>query len=265
MNLSGPRGADDINLDEFERRLRAAGAQAAGVEDPLSELARLLESSRFGTTDEAPPVETAAGRANPVEAVRSAPPVDLEALRSSIEDPDEDFIPADSEDDRDARAVFEEPMRPSADNLEGGASPTAPRPRPWRLRAAVLALAGIGMIGAVVALKGRLPGAPKNPPFIAAAQGPTKVQPPSDQTVASANDTGASLLKDNSNPNTTKVVNSEEQPVDLSAQGSIASPPAATASSQAGGAGGSLDGPERRHAACGAGPRSPPAVGLAIP
>ena len=36
-----------------------------------------------------------------------------------------------------------------------------------------------------------MPGLPKQPPFIAAAQGPTKVQPPSDETVASANDAGA--------------------------------------------------------------------------
>ena len=36
MNVSGSRAADDINLDEFERRLRAAGAQQASVEDPLA-------------------------------------------------------------------------------------------------------------------------------------------------------------------------------------------------------------------------------------
>ena len=43
MNVSGSRAADDINLEEFERRLRAAGAQQANVEDPLQELARLVE------------------------------------------------------------------------------------------------------------------------------------------------------------------------------------------------------------------------------
>ena len=43
MGVSGSRAADDINLEEFERRLRAAGAQQAGVEDPLAELARIVE------------------------------------------------------------------------------------------------------------------------------------------------------------------------------------------------------------------------------
>ncbi len=47
------------------------------------------------------------------------------------------------------------------------------------------------MIGAVFALRGGLPGMPKTPPFIAAAQGPTKVQPPSDATVSTPSDAGA--------------------------------------------------------------------------
>ncbi len=46
MSVSGSRAAVEINLDEFERRLRAAGAQPAGLEDPLFELARLVEASR---------------------------------------------------------------------------------------------------------------------------------------------------------------------------------------------------------------------------
>ena len=85
------------------------------------------------------------------------------------------------------------------------------------------------MIGAVFALKGRVPGLPKDPPFIAAAQGPTKVQPPSDETVTASNDPGVSVLKDNAKPGSVKIVNSEEQPVDLSAQASPDNPPPAPA------------------------------------
>ncbi len=51
------------------------------------------------------------------------------------------------------------------------------------------------MIGAVFALRGGVPGLPKQPPFIAAAQGPTKVQPPSEDTVGTANEPGANLLE----------------------------------------------------------------------
>ncbi len=92
------------------------------------------------------------------------------------------------------------------------------------------------MIGAVFALKGRLPGMPKAPPFIAAAQGPTKVQPPSDATVSTPNDAGASLLKDNTQVGRVTVVNNEEQPVDLHAQTAASSSPAPAAASDSSGA-----------------------------
>src|SRR6202020_1032279 len=74
-----------------------------------------------------------------------------------------------------------------------------------------------------------VPGLQKDPPFIAAAQGPTKVAPPSDQTVSTSSDAGATLLHDNGKPAAVKVVNSEEQPVDLNAQGSANNPPPASA------------------------------------
>ncbi len=48
MSASGSRVTDEINLDEFERRLRAAGAQQARAEDPLAELSRLVEFSHMG-------------------------------------------------------------------------------------------------------------------------------------------------------------------------------------------------------------------------
>jgi SPOR domain len=85
------------------------------------------------------------------------------------------------------------------------------------------------MIGGVFALRGGVPGLKKDAPFIAAAQGPTKVAPPSDQTVTTSSDAGATLLHDNGKPAAVKVVNSEEQPVDLNAQGSANNPPPASA------------------------------------
>ena len=86
------------------------------------------------------------------------------------------------------------------------------------------------MIGAVFALKGGAPGFKKDPPFIAAAQGPTKVAPPSDQSAAASTDAGASLLNNTVKPGAVKLVNSEEQPVDLSAQASLANPSPASPS-----------------------------------
>ena len=74
----------------------------------------------------------------------------------------------------------------------------------------------------------------KDAPFIAAAQGPTKVAPPSDQTDTTSSDPGATLLHDNGKPAAVKVVNSEEQPVDLNAQAAANNPSAsATANASA--------------------------------
>ena len=99
----------------------------------------------------------------------------------------------------------------------------------WKIAVSALALAGVAMIGAVFALRGGVPGLKKDAPFIAAAQGPTKVAPPSDQTVTTSSDAGATLLHDTGKPGPVKVVNSEEQPVDLNAQASVNNPPPASA------------------------------------
>jgi len=223
MNVSGSRATDDINLDEYERRLRAAGGQQASAEDPLVELAHLVESSRFGFSDRATSAEPVAEPAKAHE--ESAGPIEVEELRPSIDEA-EDLVPAASEADRDARQDYEFDAHRSHNAAEQAA---AVRPKAWKLKVSALALAGVAMIGAVLALRGGVPGLPKQPPFIAAAQGPTKVQPPSDDTVTASSDAGASLLKDNAKPGSVKVVSSEEQPVDLSAQGSLGNPAPAAA------------------------------------
>ena len=219
MGASGSRVTDEINLDEFERRLRAAGAQQARAEDPLAELSRLVEFSHLGIG------ETPARRAAEPPAVRAEPLIESEALRSTLDEEVEEIAPGASEADRAARQDYEFDVHRS-----GGAAAAEPdeerRPMHWKIAVSALALAGVAMIGAVFALKGGVPGLPKQPPFIAAAQGPTKVAPPSDQTVTTSSD-GGSLLKDSAKPGPIKVVNSEEQPVDLSAQTSAGNPPAA--------------------------------------
>ena len=221
MSVPGSRAADDINLEEFERRLRAAGAQQANVEDPLQELARLVESSYAGSSNgetSARPVSEADKRGG-----ESAKWIEADALRPGIGATDH-LVPPASEADQAARQDYEfdasHDAHPAAEAAEA-------RPRRWKLAVSALALAGVAMIGAVFALKGRVPGMPKDPPFIAAAQGPTKVQPPSDQTVTASNDPGVSVLKDSGKPATVKILNSEEQPVDLSAQAPAENPPAA--------------------------------------
>jgi hypothetical protein len=221
MSASGSRANDEINLDEFERRLRAAGAQQARAEDPLAELSRLVEFSHFGISNGG----TSARRAveSKSTGAQSAPPIENAALRPAIDEEMEEVVPGASEADREARQDYEFDAHGSPGASVAEAAEER-RPMRWKLAVSGLALAGVAMIGAVFALKGGAPGLTKVPPFIAAAQGPTKVAPPSDQTAAESNDAGSSLLKDNAKPGPVKVVNSEEQPVDLNAQATLSNP-----------------------------------------
>ncbi len=223
MSASGSRVTDEINLDEFERRLRAAGAQQSQVEDPLAELSRLVEFSHMGIANGETPArrvaEPAVARAEPLKSVETA------ALRPTLDDEVEELAPGASEADRAARRDYEFDAHHS-DGASGADPGEERRPMRWKIAVSALALAGVAMIGAVFVLKGGVPGLKKDAPFIAAAQGPTKVAPPSDQTVTTSSDAGATLLHDNGKPGPVKVVNSEEQPVDLNAQASVNTPSA---------------------------------------
>ena len=223
MSVSGSRGADDINLEEFERRLRAAGAQQARAEDPLSELARLVEFSHMGIANGAAPARRGAGAGAGIARAEAPTALERGALRPALEEEVEELAPGASEAEREARQDYEFDPHHS----DGAFAAEERRPRRLKLVASALAVAGVAMIGAVFALKSGVPGLKKDPPFIAAAQGPTKVAPPSDETATASSDAGGSLLKDNAKPASVKVVNSEEQPVDLSAQTSLSNPPPA--------------------------------------
>ena len=230
MSASQSRVTDEINLDEFERRLRAAGAQQAQVEDPLAELSRLVEFSHMGIANGETPARPAAA-----PAARAKPPtsIETEPLRPTLDDDVEGLAPGGSEEDRAARRDYEFDAHHS-DRASIADPGEERRPTRWKIAVSALALAGVAMIGAVFALRHGAPGFSKDPPFIAAAQGPTKVAPPSDQTVSTSSDAGASLLHDNGKPSAVKVVNSEEQPVDLNAQASVNSPPSANSPAPAG-------------------------------
>ena len=226
MSASGSRAMDEINLDEFERRLRAAGAQQSQAEDPLAELSRLVEFSHMGIANG----ETAPARRAAEPAVRAAPSTSIEpgTLRPTLDDEVEELAPGASEADRAARRDYEFDARHS-DSASAADPGEERRPMRWKIAVSALALAGVAMIGAVFALRHGGAGFSKDAPFIAAAQGQTKVAPPSDETVTTSSDAGATLLHDTGKPAAVKVVNSEEQPVDLNAQASVNNPPPASA------------------------------------
>src|ERR1700684_2505225 len=230
MSISGSRAVDEINLDEFERRLRAAGAQQAQAEDPLAELSRLDEFSHMGISNG----DTPARRAPEAPAMRAAPWTSIEpaARRPTLDDEVKDLAPGASEADRAARRYYEFDARHS-DSASAADPGEERRPMRWKIAVSALALAGVAMIGGVFALRGGGPRLEKDAPFIAAAQGPTKVAPPSDQTVTTSSDAGATLLHDNGKPGSVKVVNPEEQPVALNAQAAANNPAAPAAQGSA--------------------------------
>jgi hypothetical protein len=236
MNGPAPKIVPQVNLDEFERRLRAAGAPAGAQEDPLDELARLVGLDG-GAAKPTPDPTPAASPPAPPPPTR-LPHIDEQnhdmsgfdrLLRIDFGDPrpeGQGAPPHDSHDDE-ATAQHDQPTAevvateaaPDQAAQWAADSPLPPR-RSGRAKLAVGVLVGLGAAGLVGtwAVKGA-PGLPKTPPMILAVDGPTKVQPPSQETVASPNDSVSMLLKDQTNkPAPVKLVSNEEQPVDLRQQ-----------------------------------------------
>ena len=218
---SNARIVPEINLDEFERRLRSAGAPQEGMEDPLAELTRLVDMiSRDNDNErkaaEAPPIVTGPpsldfGAREFDNAPPPPPPLLPRAPQMEYEPP----VYAEPE-------LEPQPFELSDDERAGllaaatEAQAPAGQARAWYFKTAGLVIVGVALFGGAAVLKFGLPRAvSKTPPFIAAAQGPTKIQPPSDATVQSASDAGALLTKDSTSSAPVKVVSTAEEPVDL--------------------------------------------------
>src|SRR5271168_5645 len=75
MSGAKSKAISEVNLEEFERRLRAAGAPQAGVEDPLSELTRLVNTIAAERPKSEKVVDIASARMPKTEPFPSAPPV----------------------------------------------------------------------------------------------------------------------------------------------------------------------------------------------
>jgi hypothetical protein len=228
MSGTTPKTVPEINLDEFERRLRAAGAPSTGVEDPLAELTRLVNAVHSDARRAARP-----GRADPQEASpepadepEMAPlPAFVAPLRSS-------FPQAAPDAEHDDQIEFDETSEapPLAAPIDALREPPR-RSSGWTFKIVGLSVLGFALLVGAIAIKnGRVPGLAKAPPFIAADDAPTKVQPPNAATVQSNGDIAALLMKDSATPTPVKMVNNEEQPIDLRTQTQPADPtPAATA------------------------------------
>jgi hypothetical protein len=207
MSGSPAKVVPEINLDEFEKRLRAAGAPSAGSEDPLAELTRLVNSVHADARRAARTAQSAPSEAEG-EATMTLPPA-----FGAISDAEEEY-PADAP-----------PLEPAY------AEPARARgSRGWAFKVTGMIVVGVVLLAGGVALKHGVPGLPKAPPFITADVAPTKVQPPNEANVQTTGDMAALLMKDSATPTPVKVINTEEQPVDLRTQ---TQPPAPTPSAAA--------------------------------
>jgi hypothetical protein len=230
--VSNFRPAAGAEPDRFERTSPAAGAQQAGAEDPLAKLERLVESWKLASATPpaparavAPPARTSQATPQPLKPTPLGPPID---------------------EGRDDRA---EPgaIKAEASQLVGAeddqpqelSQPELSSPRRfvgWKLAASALAVACSAMIGAVFVLKGGVSGLPKESPFIAAADGPTKAPPPSDGPATAASDAGAPLMKKNAPSAQVDDAGSGRQPVNPIPPPSIGGAPASASAPAAVGA-----------------------------
>jgi hypothetical protein len=251
MSNARPNTAAEINLEEFERRLRAAVAPQAGVEDPLAELTRLVDTIGFERT----PSERALEATRPPKAVAKPtpppasppppppeilPPIEAKSDVSPRLEPQAAPLLRPSFGEAEETSDFTPPPPSGEDVIEPiVTSPPPPGQRPrgrnWGLKVGGLVAASVVMIAAVAVFKvgrGVHSGAP---PLILASTAPTKVAPPSEETVRTANETGALLTRDTAQPTPTppKLVAPPEAPVDLAARPQPTPSPTSTASASA--------------------------------
>ncbi len=266
VNMSNlkPKPAAEINLEEFERRLRAAAAPQAGVEDPLAELTRLVDTIGFERTPSeraleatrAPKLALKAPALRTTPALRAPPPPPAPVAPLAPVTPPAPKMPPSVEDSFDPESAFaaeaNPTLRPSFDEVDDAdafappppsreevveplvEAPSArsakPRGRHWGLKVGGLVAASVVMIGAVAVFKVGRSSHSGAPPLILAATAPTKVAPPSEETVRTANETGNLLTRDTAQPTATppKLVAPPEAPVDLAARPQPTASPAAT-------------------------------------
>jgi hypothetical protein len=220
MSVSGRQAAAEINLDEFERRLRSPGSQQTSVEDLLAvdSSALLRTCSPWPSQAVSMPRQTGIEPPQPLEIATLQPVIDVER--------DEPTRTASVDIEAPRGSKFGDAYRRDPVGVD---SATERRPGAWTLKVWALALAaGAAVIGAVLAPKGGAPGQPNVPPFVGSADGSTKAPQQGDETVATSSDASATPRKDITQPAAVKGVTSEEPPIELGDHAPLGNaPPAA--------------------------------------
>jgi hypothetical protein len=229
MAESANKLRSEIDVTEFERRLRAP-APSATYEDPLAELARLVDGK--GLPGDDPFRELfAASRQAPER--RPAPPAPVLGrehaffadLRGSLEgehsDLPPDVIPSHAPPVAAAEAAapegeYGEPAAWAEQEAYSEPQRSARRSRRPLYAMGAIVCAGLVGIGASFAMRAKTPGS-QELAMVKAPAGPVKVQPQNPGGVDVPNQS-ASILDRSAGAQVTKVVSREEQPVDLDQQ-----------------------------------------------
>ncbi|RFB81039.1 SPOR domain-containing protein [Methylovirgula sp. 4M-Z18] len=235
MSEAFNRQRHEINLDAFERSLREEPVQAKPAEDPLAELARLVgRDDPFkavfdtGTLSRQEPAMEGLFPASSSESETEYTPTPY-ALRGQAARSWTSY-----EEDQPQRQEPQMSARPVSDPWDDEAPEAAPVMPPRAAansRKGLYALMGgaaiaVLAVGGLFAMKSGGVTSVGGVPFIKASDEPTKIQP--QVAVASADGDGQNIsILDHSSDHAnvpTKVVNNEEQPIDLSHAAQPATP-----------------------------------------
>jgi hypothetical protein len=220
----------EIDLSEFERRLRNPASSPVTYDDPLAELARLVDGKNAsGDSDPfrelfAAPRQTAERRPAPPALGREH--AFFADLRGSLAEPAAD-LPADvipshapplaAPELHHSEGEYVEPaVWADHEPAEAGARASRFRSRRPLYAMGAIICAGLVGIGASFAMRGKAPNS-QELALVKAPAGPVKVQPQNPGGVDVPNQS-ASILDRSAGEKVTKVVSREEQPVDLDQQ-----------------------------------------------
>ncbi len=228
MGESGNKLRSEIDVTEFERRLRAP-APAATYDDPLAELARLVDGKNL--SGDADPFRALFAQPRKAPA-RPAPPAAslgrehafFADLRGSLDGQHGSDLPPDVIPSHAPPVAAPETLQAESEYADPAAweqhaaeqVPAARRSRRPLYAMGAIICAGLVGIGASFAMRSKVPGSTELA-LVKAPVGPVKVQPQNPGGVDVPNQS-ASILDRSAGAPVSKVVSREEQPVDLDQQ-----------------------------------------------
>ncbi len=206
------------NLEQIGRGPSAPGSQQVNAEELLAELVRLVKSPGFALTRRPPPVEIAPEQDLPASEPTQTPERgSLESALNALFDKPQDTV-----------VVAVEPPEPRksgvspSNNSNGIGLAATRRSGAWTLGVSALVLAGVALMGATYGLEQIML---KPAPSTAAAENPTPVQPRRNPNVVASSDPVVIPPKDIPQPAESKLVSTEESPINQNGRDSLEKEP----------------------------------------